>query len=47
MPRLLTLLLLLLLVRPVAGQWDANYDETKVPAYTLRDPVCFPGGRQV
>lgn len=47
MPRLLTLLLLLLLVRPVAGQWDANYDETKVPAYTLPDPLCFPGGRQV
>ncbi|HNQ36522.1 MAG: hypothetical protein KA780_00135 [Prolixibacteraceae bacterium] len=48
MLRLLTWLLLLLLLTPaVSGQPDANYDENRVPAYTLPDPLMFPGGRRV
>src|SRR5438132_107767 len=41
-------ILTLLLIGPAAGQHnDANYDEVKVPKYTLPDPLVMASGERV
>ncbi|HOL72256.1 MAG TPA: hypothetical protein PKW45_12485 [Bryobacteraceae bacterium] len=43
----LLVLLVFALLTPAAAQQATNYDEAKVPQYTLPDPLVFAGGRPV
>ncbi len=41
------LLAFILIAAAGSGQETANYDESKVPAYTLPDPLALPSGKKV
>ena len=44
----LTLILTLLLFSSgISAQEEFNYDESKMPAFTLPDPLVLPNGRKV
>lgn len=43
----LAALSLALLAHPARAEWEPNYDESKVPDYTLPDPLVFENGEPV
>ncbi len=47
LPRVLTAVAILTVVHAASAAWETNYDESKVPAYTLPDLLMMQDGRRV